>query len=200
MKNSRIAVRSILAGALVALVASCGDKGNTTAPVAATSQDSTATSCRIAYIEADSIIQHYTLARELTEESQRMMLRLQQQGQAKQRDLEAKAANIENKRQRNIYLSEASFQSDVQELQQAQAEAERTLNAQQAQVQDAMLRSQQRINDSIQNCIKSMNATLGYDAILLSESGVFFNPNMNITAQVIAELNRRYQSSAPAAN
>lgn len=197
MKQSKIALRSILACAAMALIASCGEKETTAATTEVVAENDAPTGCRIAYFEADSVFQHYTLAQQLNEESQRMMLQLQQQAAAKQRDLEQKAANIENKRQRNIYLSEASFQHDVEEYQRAQAEAERVLNARQAQVQEAMAASQQRLTDSIRNCVNELNQTLGYDAILLAESGIYFKPELNITNQIIEALNARY--AAPAA-
>ena len=109
MKRTSLAVKSILASALVALVASCGDKANYPAPAAAPVEEAPA-GCRMkAYFDADSVMRAYVLAQQLTEEGQRMMNRLQQQGAQKLRELEAKAQNIENKRQNNIYLSDASF-------------------------------------------------------------------------------------------
>lgn len=199
MKHSKIAVRSMLACAVLALFAACGEKDNTEAAVTETPAAPAPAGCRIAYFEADSVLNHYTLAIQLNEESQRAMLALQQQAAQKQRQLEAQAANIENKRQRNIYLTEASFQADVEALQRAQNEAERTLAARQNQVQEAVLASQARLNDSLRNCVKAMNAELGYDAILMSECGVYFNPELNLTNQIIEELNRRYAASDPSA-
>lgn len=194
MKSTRIAVKSILACAIVALAASCGDKAP--ANVNSSTSDSTAcVGCRIAYFDADSVMRSYTLAQQLTEEGQRLMNQFQQQANTKQRDLETQAANIQRKVQNNIYLSEASYQNEVQSLQQAQANAERQLAAQQNQVQATMAASQQRLNDSIMNCVNDLNKTLGYDAILFRESGVYFNPALDITAQIITELNRRYAAS-----
>ena len=200
MKRTSLAVKSILASALVALVASCGDKANTPAPAAAPVEEAPA-GCRIAYFDADSVMRAYVLAQQLTEEGQRMMNRLQQQGAQKQRELEAKAQNIENKRQNNIYLSDASFQNDVMALQRAQEEAERSLGAQQAQLQAAMAASQQRLNDSVMNCVRDLNAVMGYDAILFRESGVYFNPELDVTDIIITALTARMSdSSTQAAN
>ncbi|MDE6463438.1 MAG: OmpH family outer membrane protein [Muribaculaceae bacterium] len=200
MKRTSIAVKSILACAIVALAASCGD--NDSARNSAPANDSitaTPAGCRIAYFDADSVMRAYTLAQQLTEEGQRLMNRFQQQAAQKQRELEAQAANIERKRQNNAYLSEASFQHDVEVLQRAQADAERQLNAQQTQIQATIAQSQQRLNDSINNCVTSLNASLGYDAILFRESGVYFNPELDITNAIIAALNERMAGSAAAA-
>ncbi len=197
MKHTRIAVKSILACALTALAASCGDKEQATAtPAAADIETAVPAGCRIAYFDADSVMRAYTLAQQLTEEGQRLMNRFQQQATQKQRELEAQAANIERKRQNNIYLSETSFQNDVEALQRAQAEAERNLNAQQSQIQATIAQSQQRLNDSINNCVTALNAELGYDAILFRESGVYFNPALDITDTIIAALNQRMASAS----
>ncbi len=143
----------------------------------------------------------YVLAQQLTEEGQRMMNRLQQ-GAQKQRELEAKAQNIErtNARTTSTFRTHRS-QNDVMALQRAQEEAERSLGAQQAQLQAAMAASQQRLNDSVMNCVRDLNAVMGYDAILFRESGVYFNPELDVTDIIITALNARMSdSSTQAAN
>ena len=44
-----------------------------------------------------------------------------------------------------------------------------------------MAASQQRLNDSVMNCVRDLNAVMGYDAILFRESGVYFNPELDVT-------------------
>ncbi len=198
MKHTVIAVKSILACAVLALAASCGDKEAATPAAEATAAETAPAGCRIAYFDADSVLRAYSVAQQLTEEGQRLMNRFQQQAAQKQRELEAQAANIERKRQNNIYFSEASFQADVEALQRSQADAERNLNTQQAQIQATMAQSQQRLNDSITNAVNALNATAGYDAILFRESGVYFNPAMDITDQIIRILNERAGTPAEA--
>ena len=48
------------------------------------------------------------------------------------------------------------------------------------QLQAAMAASQQRLNDSVMNCVRDLNAVMGYDAILFRESGVYFNPELDV--------------------
>lgn len=201
MKKLTIAVRSLVAGAIIAAAATaCSNNTETPAATAAPAATGEAPAgCRIAYFDADSVMRSYTLARQLTEESQRLMNRYQQQANAKQQELQAMAAQIEQKRQNNVYLNEMSFNSDVQNLQRRQEEAERQLGAQQQQIQNAMAASQVRLNDSINNCVRDLNAVLGFDAILFRESGVYFNPALDITDQIIAALNARYTDSSAAA-
>ncbi len=196
MKHTRIAVRSILMCAVAALAASCAEK-ETAAPAQVASADTElAPACRIAYFDADTVMRYYPLAQQLTEEGQRMMNRFQQQAAQKQRELENQAANIERKRQNNIYLSEASFNHDVQELQNAQAQAERVLNAQQNQIQVTIAESQQRLNDSITAAARFLADQLGYDAVFIKDNGIYFRPSLDITQQMITVLNNGAASAA----
>lgn len=198
MKHTSIAVKSILACAFVALAASCGDK-ETTAPAPVAAATELAPACRIAYFDADTVMHYYPLAQQLTEEGQRMMNRFQQQAAQKQRELENQAANIERKRQNNIYLSEASFNHDVQELQNAQAQAERVLNAQQNQIQTTIAESQLRLNDSITNAARFLADQLGFDAVFIKDNGIYFNPALDITQQMITVLNNGSAAAAATA-
>lgn len=140
----------------------------------------------------------YILAQEVTAEGQRMMNQLQQQASVKQRQIEQLAQSIQNKQQNNIYMSQASFDADMANLQRQQQQAEQQLGVQQQQVQNAMALAQKRLNDSIQNCVNDFNKVNGYDAILFRESGVYFNPALDITGQIIDALNNRYQASQSA--
>ena len=65
--------------------------------------------------------------------------------------------------------------------------------------QDMALR-QQALMDSINNFIIEFNKERKYDAILLRDAGLFFNPALDITPEVIQGLNARYKApeGAPA--
>lgn len=197
MKKLRIAVMAIIAA--VASVSCSNNNAGTETDTAIVETQTVATpSCKIAYIDADSIMSAYILAQEVTAEGQRMMNQLQQQASVKQRQIEQLAQSIQNKQQNNIYMSQASFDADMANLQRQQQQAEQQLGVQQQQVQNAMALAQKRLNDSIQNCVNDFNKVNGYDAILFRESGVYFNPALDITGQIIDALNNRYQASQSA--
>lgn len=200
MKKLSNTVKSLLAVGLVVALASCGDKGSAPAPVAPAADSSTAAALpNFRYIDADSVMSAYTLAQQFAEESQRELMRYQQQEQQKQRELQTLGNTIQQKQQNNVYLSEASMRADIENFQKKQDEAARYLGAQQQRIQASTLAAQQRLNDSINSFIKDYNAVKGYDAILLREAGVYFNPALDITAEVIEGLNARFQQSAGAA-
>jgi outer membrane protein len=196
MKKLSLTVKTIMACAVLAAAASCSKQEAATATPATDSEATAAPALKIAYIDADSIMSAYTLAKEIAEEGQRLMNNYNRQEQSKQQEIQKFGNNIEQKRQNNVYLSEASFQADVEKLQKMQNDAARHLTNQQNQIQNTIAQAQVRLNDSIMNAVNAYNATKGYDAILLRESGVYFNPELNVTADIIEVLNSRYTAAA----
>ena len=192
MKKIKFTAKMRLA-ALAFVAASCNDKA-AQAPVAAAnaSEGAVATLTNIRYIDMDSLLSAYTLAQEIAQSNQKLALQYQQQERQKQNELERLGSDIERKRQNSVYMTQESFQSDVDNFNRKQNEAASFLGKQQERIQNEMMIRQRRLNDSINNYIKEYNATRGYDAILLREAGLFFKPELNITAEIIEGLNARY--------
>ena len=192
MKKIKFTAKMLLA-ALAFVAASCNDKA-AQAPVAAAnaSEGAVATLTNIRYIDMDSLLSAYTLAQEIAQSNQKLALQYQQQERQKQNELERLGSDIERKRQNSVYMTQESFQSDVDNFNRKQNEAASFLGKQQERIQNEMMIRQRRLNDSINNYIKEYNATRGYDAILLREAGLFFKPELNITAEIIEGLNARY--------
>ncbi len=59
-----------------------------------------------------------------------------------------------------------------------------------------MIQQQIQLTDSIEAFIKDYNRKKGYDAILYKAAGVYFNPALDITNEVIDGLNKRYNKVA----
>ena len=55
-----------------------------------------------------------------------------------------------------------------------------------------MIQQQIQLTDSIEAFIKDYNRKKGYDAILFKAAGVYFNPALDITSEIIEGLNARY--------
>lgn len=200
MKKLYTTVKTLAACALMIAACSCGNKENA-APAAAPAAPAEGQTCNtisIRYIDADSVIGSYTLAQQLMAEQQRELSKLQQWHENKQRELQGLANTINQKQQNNVYLSQASMQDDVNNLQKKSEEAERYFATQQQRLAIAGEQMQRRLNDSINNFIKDYNAVHNYDAILLREAGVYFKPELNISAEVIEGLNARFAASQPA--
>lgn len=198
MKKLSVTVKTLVACALIFGASSCSN--NDTKPEAEAStatETKAAPALNIRYIVADSVIGAYTLAQQLMEEQQRELNKLQQWHESKQRELQGLANNINQKQQNNVYLTQASMQEDVNNLQKKSEEAERYFTTQQQRLAIAGEQMQRRLNDSINNFILDYNAVHGYDAILLSEAGVYFKPELNISAEVIEGLNARFAAANP---
>ncbi len=198
MKKLYVTVKTFAALAIMAGVCSCGNKEAVAPEAAPATEDQPAATINIRYIDADSVIGSYTLAQQLMGEQQRELNKLQQWHENKQRELQGLANTISQKQQNNVYLSQASMQEDVNNLQKKSEEAERYFGIQQQRLAIAGEQMQRRLNDSINNFIKDYNAVHGYDAILLREAGVYFKPELNISAEVIEGLNARFAASQPA--
>ena len=196
MKKLSFTVKSLVLGLMAFGAVSCANKPAETATVPAPAATESATPLiNIRYIDADSVMSAYILAQQIAEESQRELVRYQQQEQQKQRELQTLGNSIQQKQQNNVYMTEASMRADLENFQKKQQEAERFLGAQQQRIQTSMAAAQQRLNDSITNFVRDYNATHGYDAILMREAGVYFKPELNITAEIIEGLNARFEAS-----
>nr|MDE6311171.1 OmpH family outer membrane protein [Muribaculaceae bacterium] len=192
MNKASITAKAILA-ALAIGAAACSQPAEKATPAAEAAKTGEAVqTINIRYIDYDSLLSQYTLAQEIAASSQKLMVQYQQQERQKQQEIQTLGAEIERKQQNNIYLSQQSFESDVNNFNKKQNEAARYLSAQQAKINNEIGIQQRRLTDSIDNFIKEYNAVHGYDAILFRESGVYFNPTLNITEEVVKGLNERY--------
>lgn len=195
MTKASISVKALL-GALALCAVSCGKTATSPEVASSPSNDSTGTAViNIRYIDYDSLLSQYTLAQEIAAASQKLMLQYQAQERQKQQELQNLGAEIERKQQNNIYLSQQSYESDINNFNKKQNEAVQYLSTQQTRINNEISIQQRRLTDSINNFIADYNATKGYDAILFRESGVYFNPALNITEEVVNGLNERYTPS-----
>ncbi len=185
---------------LLALSLSCvaivacngGDKAASPAPSAAPAAESTAATINIRFIDGDSVAEHYNLAKDFREVQLRALSKLDAAGQSKAKNIQNFAAQVQEKAQNNGYLSEASYNADMVKLQRMQQDAEQSMAAMQRTSEQELAQLQQAVNDSINNFIADYNKAKGYDMILYRAAGVYFNPALDITKEVIEGLNARY--------
>ena len=210
MKKLLIAASSLLIATCCAITACSDSTGNAPAEAGAAATDSTARTAiapgeafapttNIRYIDLDSVLANYTLAQELSKASQKMMLDYQNLERQKGNELQRMGNQIQQKVNSSGYLTQESYQADVNSFNQKQNEAQTFLAGQQNKISAYMAQQQARLNDSIQAFVRDYNASRHYDAILFKEAGVYFNPSLNITDEVVAGLNARY-TPAPEAD
>lgn len=153
---------------------------------------------KIAYVEVDSLMSQYKFCKEysliLQKKSNNARNTLNQKG----KQLQAAAANFQQKLQNNGYSSreqaasvEAALQRQQQDLQELQNRLGSELDAETAKYNAAL-------RDSLQNFLKEYNKSKKYDMIL-SKAGdniLYADKRHDITQDVINGLNKRYKSTA----
>lgn len=150
----------------------------------------------IRYIDEDSVIKNYNLAKDFQEMATRLENEYDQAG----RRLSDQITNFENtmkqKYQNNQY-NETSYNADMQKLQQLQQNAQNELAKLQESSANQMEQSQKQLNDSIDNFLKEYAVKNHYDVILKKGAGFYMNPNLDITNEIVEQLNKRYTKVAP---
>lgn len=152
----------------------------------------------IRYYNMDSVMANYELVKTFNEANLRTMTELQNAQRSREGELNRLAASIQQKMQNNGYLSEASYNADVAELNKKQQAAQNYLGSLQQRAQEDALRQQEEFIDSLNNFLAEYNKTLHYDAILLYAPGELFNPALDITNDIIEGLNAKYKKANPA--
>ena len=194
---------SLLLAIMGLSITSCG--GNSAADKSTATPDATATSAEgatasaslnIRYIDGDSVLTHYQLAKDLQEATMRAVQRLDNARNSKGSEIQKFAASIEQKARSNGYLTEASYNADMQKLQKMQQDAENYLAGLSRTADNELAQQQIELNDSIEKFIEEYNASKKYDAILYKNAGVYFNPALDITNEIIEGLNARYSKPA----
>ncbi len=196
MKNFALCAKSLML--ILALFAvSCS---NINEPASANAPASTADQpvamINIRYIDADSIAAHYNLAKDFKEAQMRQVSKIDNAQRSRGAEIQKLANQIQQKINSNGYLSQESFNSDQELLNKKNTEAQNYLASLQREAEQEMIQQQMQLNDSIEAFIKEYNKTRGYDAILYKAVGVYFNPALDITDEVIKGLNARYNKVA----
>ena len=191
---------AVLAVVMLVAATSCNDKP---AEAPKTAGGTSLENLKIRYIDEDSIMANYNLAKDINE----AMLRRQNQFDAaqKQRGNEiSKFGNaMQQKYQNNQYLSEEAFNADQAKLQKMQADAENYLASLQQSIQNELNQSQIQLLDSIDNFMKDYAKKKGFDMVLRKSATLYIDEKYDVTGEVIEGLNKRYNkvggSSKPAA-
>ena len=195
MKKTALCAKSLMLMLAVAAV-SCSSGKEEAAPAAATSNKASPAAVKIRYIDADSIAAHYNLAKDFKEAQLRQINKIDNAQRTRTSELQKLGNQIQQKINNNGYLSQESFQSDQETFNKKQAEAQNYLASLQREAEQEMIQQQIQLTDSIEAFIKDYNRKKGYDAILYKAAGVYFNPALDITNEVIDGLNKRYNKVA----
>lgn len=194
MKKFYLTVCAVLfSAALISGLTSCGDKADEKAkPVAPKTEQKASALPNYRYVDLDTIISRYNLAKDYNEEMLRMQTSAESQMKQHETKIQNFASQVQNKMQNNGYLTQESYQADEKTYANMQNEAQRSMANLQENLAKAADQAQKTINDSIMAFIEDYNKTRGYDAILYKAATLYINPALDITDEVVEGLNARY--------
>lgn len=154
------------------------------------------TSLNIRYVSMDSISKNYILAQNIAAKANTLVTELQTYQMQLQNQLQNQANQIQQKAQNNLYLSQASYDADMKELQKKNDSFQRQYAQREQNAAVTMDNLQKELRDSIENYINVYNKEKKYDAILYKDAGLYFNPALDITQEILDGLNARYTGEA----
>ncbi|MBQ7941839.1 MAG: OmpH family outer membrane protein [Muribaculaceae bacterium] len=178
----------------IAMMASCAgnkeeNKGAGTAAVATETETSQMV---IRYIDEDSLLAQYNLAKDINEAMLRRSNQFDSEQQRRARDIQKLAADIENKYKSNGYLTEESFNADQNKLAKMQSDAENYLARLQRDIQSEMQQNSIQLNDSINNYLKAYCKEKGFNVVLRKTATFYMDAKYDVTQDVVEGLNKRY--------
>lgn len=191
-------VRTTLAMAVSAvLLASCNNSSPKMDESPVGEGQSATVGMKIAYIEVDSLMSQYKFCQEYTAVLQKKGNNARNTIAQKGKQLQAAAANFQQKLQNNGFTSreqaesvQAALQRQDQDLQELQGRLGAELDAETAKYNKAL-------HDSLQNFLADYNKSKKYD-LIISKAGdniLLANAKYDITKDVVNGLNKRYKST-----
>lgn len=185
-------VRVLSAVALVALTASC-NKQQSKMDDQPGSAEAEQVGMKIAYVEVDSLTEHYEFAKVMKDSLEKMSANATNVLAEKDRQLERSYNNIQQKLQNNGFANEDQYKTAVAAFQREQsnrAALEQRLSNELAQKQADFLTA---LQDSLDNFLALYNEDKKYD-LILSRAAVLYGSKMfDITQDVVNGLNNRYK-------
>lgn len=195
MKLTKHFAQLLLVAACAVALTSCNEKPKDTKP-AANMPQAAMEKLTIRYVDEDSIMNNYNLAKDINE----AMLRRQNQFDAAQtqkgNEINKFGTAMQQKLKTNGYLTEDSYKADEAKLQKMQNDAQNYLGNLQQSIQNELMQSQTQLMDSINNFMNEYAKQKGYDMVLRKSATLYIDSKYDVTKEVIDGLNKRYNKVA----
>ena len=186
-------------GAVAAVaLCSCSNNAQTAASAAADSSSvaGTAYTGKIAFVRMDSLMNGYGMYIDMSDAFAKKQQKVQGELTSQGRALEREAMELQEKADKGLltrYQAQTSGEALQKKQQNIVAYRDRVLGEMAAE--EAQLSSQ--LTKAVMDYLKEYNATKGYSMILQTVGGtpvLLADPALDITGEVLAELNRRYEA------
>lgn len=175
------------------VMVSCNDSKQDAKPAVKTAKTEKAGNLpNYRYVDLDSVLAKYNLAKDYNEEMMRMQASMESTMKKHETRIQSLANTMQNKMNNNGYLTQESYELDQRSMANMQNEAQKQAATLQNTFDQQVLQAQKNVNDSINAFINDYNKSRGYDAILFKAATLYINPDLDITDEVIEGLNARY--------
>lgn len=169
-------------------------KTNTATPISLSTGDNSQISGAMAYVNVDSLLTNYTLAKDMNEK----LLRKEEDNRAtlnqKARQLQSEVGEFERKMQNNAFLSQERAQQEQQRLMRKQQELQELGQSLSTNLMAEQQKMNMQLRDSVNAFLKSYNATRNYTVIFsntMSDNILTAAPELDITKEIIEGMNSR---------
>lgn len=201
MKKTILSVALLFAALTSVSLSSCvdkeaaGDKNKTTKKETVTkggNENASTGSLNVRYVDEEKLLEEYNLAKDVKEAMTRAQSKFVSAQQSRVNEIQQLGNQIEQKMKSNGFSSEAEYNAAVAQFQKKQQDAELYVGNLQRSTELDINQLQTQLQDSIKSYVKVFSEKNGYDAVLLQSAGLYFNPSLDVTKEVVEGLNARY--------
>lgn len=143
------------------------------------------------YVDSDTLLAKYNLAKDYQEEMLRMQNNYDNTGRQRQASLQSLMQKYDSQ-MKNNQMDEAAYNKAMADIQNKQQAMQQELGKMEVNMQKQMMEAQKIVNDSIINYINEYNKDKGYDAIFMKAATLYISPDLDITDEIVKGLNARY--------
>ncbi|MEG1574050.1 MAG: OmpH family outer membrane protein [Bacteroidales bacterium] len=155
------------------------------------SKDTCSSELKVAYINTDSLLNGYDLAKKLNDDlihqEEGMRANVNERG----KNLEKEMAEFQRKYKNNAFLTQERAEQEYQRIMNKQQELQEYVQRLDQESLQNRQKMALRVNDSIQNFINT-ELTGNFDVILNNAGTFYVTKRLDITSEVIKSLNARY--------
>lgn len=149
------------------------------------------------FVNVDSISLKYNLAIDFNEQMIRLQNGLAEEEKRQQQAAQSKLSSLEKRAQAAQSLTDPEaarkeLESIQTQAQNIQYDAQQKLADVASNSEKTIARNAQVLQDSITNFLRDYAQEMGYDAIIVNQAAPYYNPDLDITNEVVEGLNARY--------
>jgi outer membrane protein len=172
------------------------NSNNATQETVAQVTTGTANSPKIVYVNLDSLMNKYNLAKDINKEMMRKEENIKMTLSKKADEMKKEQADFEYKYKNNVFSTPERAQEEYNRLMKKEQEILKLEQRLTMEFEQEGLAKNKALRDSINTFIKTYNNTKGYDFILtkFGDNLLYANEALNITQEIVDGLNREYTS------